>query len=1133
MPPRTRTRSTGWPAAESLGGGTGERVGRGGRGRGPREGNDERVDDLNGQGNDQGMGANGGVKGVNGNVEGANEGAPDFSTIIAQQLQNLLPAILAQVSNRGNVGNQNGNVVNENIQENVRNVLVNGNRVGCSYKEFLACNPKEYDGKGGVVVLTRWNEKMEYVHDMSGCSIDQKVKYTAGSFMGKALTWWNSQIYTLSREVAISMSWNDFKFRMIQEFCPSHEMQKLKSELWNHVMVGAGHAAYTDRFHELASLVSHLVTPESRMIERYVYGLAPQIRGMVAATEPKTIQKVVQIFGALTDEAVRNGSIKKVEKRGNVGEPSKDKNGRDYNKRTRNGNAFATTVNPVGRENTGSGYQQKDRKPSQNDKTEHGMEKTVQNQGQSPKMSKSESILKNQQLAIHTTETHFNGEMVVEMVKQGLGVLGGIVLHRKQAKEPSEAVEFYKRATTQPEPELRKTKMNRTPKDFEPEFQLYLIKGTRDKKEAINDEMDSIMGNNNWVLADLPPGCKPLGCKWIFKRKLKVDGTIKKFKARLVIQGFKQNSGIDYFDTYVPVARISTIRLLIAMASIHNLIIHQMDVKIAFLNGDLEEEQTPKQWHQMFDEVVLSNGYLFNQANKCVYSKFDETGKRVIICLYVDDMLIFGTDQVQVDLTKECLSSRFYIKDMREADVILGIRIKHESNGIVISRSHYIEKAVSQLEYFRVIGCLMYAMTYTRPGIAFVMGKLSMYTSNPGTQHWQAIQRMYNGNSRHLGVRHSMIRELITNGVISIEFVRSQQNLVDHLTKIMARDLVIKSVEGFLDSSHPPSMVIASEADLYPVYQAYQLLSHCFSLDKVPQWLSQSLGHPGSTLVATVSNQQHSVDIDEDISLVLSGTCRTVLALLLSRQWPIHQLDVKNAFLNEVFLWVWKHATSWLVPAWVQGSQVAYLLIYVDDIILTASSPVLLQQIVDSLHKELDMTDLGLLERAHMVNCNRRGTLLTDSKLGRTAFSFPQDPTLYRSLAGGLQYLTLTRLDLSYAVQQLGTRMLIGRLPFHTQSTYVIECFKVITFVVVSKRKHHLSRSSAEAEYGVLLMLLQKTAWIRNLLSGHVWIFHVPSRSSRFQYADIFTKGLPSALFEDFRSSLSVRPPPAPTAGAY
>ncbi|GJR19861.1 hypothetical protein Tco_0968388 [Tanacetum coccineum] len=99
----------------------------------------------------------------------------------------------------------------------------------------------------------------------------------------------------------------------------SHEMQKLEFELWNHVMVGAGHVAYTDRFHELARLGTHLVTPESRMIERYVYGLAPQIRGMVAAMKSKTIQKAVQISGALTDEAVRMDQLR-VRKEGLLGE---------------------------------------------------------------------------------------------------------------------------------------------------------------------------------------------------------------------------------------------------------------------------------------------------------------------------------------------------------------------------------------------------------------------------------------------------------------------------------------------------------------------------------------------------------------------------------------------------------------------------------------------------------------------------------------------------------------------------------------------------------------------------------------------------------------------------------------------
>ncbi|GJV98295.1 zinc finger, CCHC-type containing protein [Tanacetum coccineum] len=193
-------------------------------------------------------------------------------------------------------------------------------------------------------------------------------------------------------------------------------------------------------------------------------------------------------------------------------------------------------------------------------------------------------------------------------------------------------------------------------------------------------------GVTTWVLTDLPPGCKSLGCKWIFKRKLKVDRTIEKFKARLVIQGFKQKSGIDYSDTYVPVARISTIRLLIAMALIHNLIIHHMDVKTTFWNGELDEEVYMNQPH----------GFIMP-----------------------------GNEN----------------KDMGEADVILGIRIKHKSNRIPIFQSHYIKKIVSQLEYSKVIGCLMYAMTCTRLDIAFVVGKLSRYTSNPGNQHWQAIQR--------------------------------------------------------------------------------------------------------------------------------------------------------------------------------------------------------------------------------------------------------------------------------------------------------------------------------------------------------------------------------------------------------
>ncbi|KAJ0599135.1 putative RNA-directed DNA polymerase [Helianthus annuus] len=160
--------------------------------------------------------------------------------------------------------------------------------------------------------------------------------------------------------------------------------------------------------------------------------------------------------------------------------------------------------------------------------------------------------------------------------------------------------------------EPRKGTRVRKAKSFSFDFHLYLVEGNRNGveyqyqycfsieedpqtysqamasrdvafwKEAIQDEMDSIMHNNTWKLTDLPPGCKSLSCKWIFKRKMKVDGSVDKFKAKLVIQGFRQKERIDFFDTYAHVARISTLRLLLALTSIQNLVIHQMDVKTAF-----------------------------------------------------------------------------------------------------------------------------------------------------------------------------------------------------------------------------------------------------------------------------------------------------------------------------------------------------------------------------------------------------------------------------------------------------------------------------------------------------------------------------------------------------------------------
>ncbi|KAK3124899.1 hypothetical protein QOZ80_7BG0595810 [Eleusine coracana subsp. coracana] len=149
----------------------------------------------------------------------------------------------------------------------------------------------------------------------------------------------------------------------------------------------------------------------------------------------------------------------------------------------------------------------------------------------------------------------------------------------------------------------RRSKRQKTAKYFGDDFTVYLVDDTPrtiseayaspdadDWKEAVHSEMDSILSNGTWEVVDRPYGCKPVGCKWVFKKKLKPDGTIDKYKARLVAKGYTQKEGKDLFDTYSPVARLTTISVLLALAASHGLIVHQMDVKTAFLNGELDEE---------------------------------------------------------------------------------------------------------------------------------------------------------------------------------------------------------------------------------------------------------------------------------------------------------------------------------------------------------------------------------------------------------------------------------------------------------------------------------------------------------------------------------------------------------------
>jgi hypothetical protein len=227
-------------------------------------------------------------------------------------------------------------------------------------------------------------------------------------------------------------------------------------------------------------------------------------------------------------------------------------------------------------------------------------------------------------------------------------------------------------------------------------------------------EMDSIMSNGTWEVVERPYGCKPMGCKWVLKNKFRPDGTIDKYKDRVVAKGYTQKEGEYFFDTYSPVARLTTIRVLLSLAASHGLFVHQMDVKTTFLNGEPKEEiymdqpegfvvkgqermvcklvkslyglkKTPKQWYDKFDRILTFVGFVTNEADKCVYYHYGG-GEGVILCLYVDDILIFGTSLEVIKEVKYFLSQKFEMKDLGEADVILNIKlIKGENGGVTLS----------------------------------------------------------------------------------------------------------------------------------------------------------------------------------------------------------------------------------------------------------------------------------------------------------------------------------------------------------------------------------------------------------------------------------------------------------------
>ncbi|TYK11079.1 Beta-galactosidase [Cucumis melo var. makuwa] len=318
-------------------------------------------------------------------------------------------------------------------------------------------------------------------------------------------------------------------------------------------------------------------------------------------------------------------------------------------------------------------------------------------------------------------------------------------------------------------------------------------------KNAVMEEMKALEKNRTWEICALPKGHKTVGCKWVFSLKYKADGTLDRHKARLVAKGFTQTYGIDYSETFSPVAKLNTVRVLLSVAVNKDWPLYQLDVKNAFLNGDLVEEvymspppgfeaqfgqevcklqkslyglkQSPRAWFDRFTTFVKSQGYSQGHSDHTLFTKASKTGKIAILIVYVDDIVLTGDDQTEISQLKQRMGDEFEIKDLGNLKYFLGMEVARSKEGISVSQRKYTldlltetgmlgcrpadtpiefncklgnsddQVPVDKEQYQRLVGKLIY-LSHTRPDISFAVSVVSQFMQAPYEKHMEAVNRI-------------------------------------------------------------------------------------------------------------------------------------------------------------------------------------------------------------------------------------------------------------------------------------------------------------------------------------------------------------------------------------------------------
>ncbi|KAG8483366.1 hypothetical protein CXB51_022321 [Gossypium anomalum] len=330
---------------------------------------------------------------------------------------------------------------------------------------------------------------------------------------------------------------------------------------------------------------------------------------------------------------------------------------------------------------------------------------------------------------------------------------------------------------------------------------------------AMQEEMESLHKNRTWDLVKLPKDKKVIRCKWVSKKKEGTPGVKEpSYKARLVAKGYSQILGVDFTDVFSPVVKHSSIRALLSIVAMHDLELEQLNVKTAFLHGELEEDiymqqpkgfivsekedyvclmkkslyglkQSPKQWYKRFDSFMTSHDFKRISFDSCVYFKKNSDGSFVYLLFYIDDMLIAAKDKGDIRKVKAQLSEEFEMKDLGPAKKILGMEILRDrkatahfrlSSALSPQSDDEIEY-MSHVPYSSAVGSLMYAMVCSRLDLLYAASAVSRYMTNPDKEHWKVVQWI--------------LRYLRGTTDVCLQFGRTENGVIGYVDTDFARDL--------------------------------------------------------------------------------------------------------------------------------------------------------------------------------------------------------------------------------------------------------------------------------------------------------------------------------------------------------